>query len=382
MNTNMNTKTNIPNNSYLLIDLNTLRRNVHSILAELSQGQELIPVLKDDAYGLGLIPVTKTLCELPEIRMLAVAHVSEGLALRNAGIDREILVMGAALPFQFEAAVEAGLTLACPRLGFADGLSAAAKNIEKKAKIQIKIDTGLHRIGLEPDELDAFAAELMRCREELIVTGAFSHISDMAASTLDQTEYDIFLAALGKLEQAGISILQRHMACSAVLERYTQHEYNMDAVRIGRRLYMDNPDKPDGSIREVASLRSHITQIKQRKAGDSLGYGGAVTLERDSLIATVGIGYGDGLNQALFDIQAPVLVGGKRCRMLTTCMDQCLIDITGLSCEVGDEVTFFGYDRGGVFLSSQEIASLIGSDEGCGLTSALLPRVARIYVDE
>ena len=382
MNANMDTKTNIPNNSYLLIDLNTLRRNAHGILAELSPGQELIPVLKDDAYGLGLIQVAETLCELPEIRMLAVAHVSEGLALRNAGIDKEILVMGAALPFQFEAAIDAGLTLACPRPGFAEELAATARTMKKKAKIQIKIDTGLHRIGLEPDELDAFAAELMDCREELIVTGAFSHFSDMASPVLDQTEYSAFLSALDKLVRAGIKIPQRHMACSAVLERYAQHDYNMDAVRIGRRLYMDSPDRPDGSIREVASLRSYITQIRQRRAGDRLGYGGTVTLERDTLVATVGIGYGDGLNQALFQIQAPVLVSGKRCRMLTTCMDQCMIDITGLSCQVGDEVTFFGYDQNGVFLSSQEIASLIGGDEGCGLTSALLPRVARIYVDE
>ena len=376
----MNMKMNIQNNSYLLVRLDTLRQNARTILTGLPDGTELIPVLKDDAYGLGLVPVARALCKLPEISMLAVAHVSEGLALRAAGIDREVLVMGAALPWQMGAAVSAGLTLACPRLGFASELAAAAKAAGKKAKIQIKIDTGLHRIGLEPEELEAFAQELAGCAESLDITGAFSHFSDVTDEALDEAEFAAFLSALRKLEAAGLRIPRRHIACSAASERFPQ--YQLDAVRCGRRLYMDSPDRPDGSIREIASWRSYITQIRPRRKGDRLGYGGACTLERDSLVATVGVGYGDGLNQKLFPIQAPVLVSGKRCRMLAVCMDQCMIDVTGLSCKVGDEVTFFGYDQTGSFLSSQEIAGLIGGDEGCGLTSALTPRVARIYVGD
>ena len=102
----MNNEVNISNfNSYLLVDRALLRENVRTILAGLGRDTELIPVLKDDAYGLGLVPVARTLCENPAIRTLAVAHVSEGLQLREAGIDREILVMGGALPFQLRAAV-------------------------------------------------------------------------------------------------------------------------------------------------------------------------------------------------------------------------------------------------------------------------------------
>mgnify|MGYP000850126752 FL=1 len=119
--------------------------------------------------------------------------------------------------------------------------------------------------------------------------------------------------------------------------------------------------------------------VHPRRAGEQIGYGGAVTLAHDALIATVGVGYGDGLNPALASAKAPVLIGGKRCTLLACCMDQCLIDVTGTDCRPGDEVVFFGYDRFGNCLPSQEVALLIGGDEGCGLTAALSPRVVRAY---
>jgi len=375
----LNIKMNIQNNSYLLVDLDTVRANARVIMRELGPATALIPVLKDDAYGLGLVPVARALCAMPEIRTLAVAHVSEGLALREAGIDREVLVMGGALPFQLEAAVRADLTLACGHLGFLTGAAEAAARLQKQARVQIKIDTGLHRIGFEPEELKALCAEINACGDRVRVTGVFSHFSDVSDPVLNEKEYALFLRAVDTLEKAGVEIPLRHMACSASSECWPQ--YNLDAVRCGRRLYMDRPGAQGGEIREAASWRAYITQVKKRGKGEKLGYGGAVTLERDSLVATVGVGYGDGLNQALFAVGGPVLVGGQRCRMLACCMDQCMVDVTGLPVSVGDEVTFFGYDAAGNFLSSQEVSALVNRDEGCGLTSALSPRVARVYIE-
>jgi len=373
----MNQKMNMQNNSYLLVDRAVLLHNARVILGGLRPGAQLIPVLKDDAYGLGAVPVAKALCTLPEIRTIAVAHVSEGLELRAAGIGTELVVMGGALPFQLEAAVEAELTLACGHPGFLSALAAAAEACGKRARVQLKLDTGLHRIGFEGGELAALAEELRRCGARVDITGAFSHFSDTADPERCAREYSLFLALVEALERAGVRVPMKHMACSASSERWPQ--YDLDAVRCGRRLYMDRPDAPTGEIREAVSWRAFITQVKQRRQGDRLGYGGAVTLARDSLIATVGVGYGDGLNQALFAVRAPVLVGGKRCKMLACCMDQCMIDVTGLRPRVGDEVTFFGFDGAGGFLSSQEVAALINRDEGCGLTAALSPRVARVY---
>ena len=164
-------------NSYLLVNRGFLRQNAQTVISRLGRDTSLIPVLKDDAYGLGLVPVAQALCDNPAIRTIAVAHVSEGLELREAGIDREILVMGGALPFQMEAAVEAELTLACGHAGFMTELSAVAARIGKRAKGQIKIDTGLHRIGFEPKELAGLIGELHHCGEQLEITGVFSHFS-------------------------------------------------------------------------------------------------------------------------------------------------------------------------------------------------------------
>lgn len=169
-----------------------------------------------------------------------------------------------------------------------------------------------------------------------------------------------------------------HISASESSELFPQ--YALDAVRIGRRLYMDHPKKPLGNIQEVVSWRSYLTNVKQRRAGDSLAYFGKYVLDKDTVVATVGVGYGDGLNEKLVACHAPVLVGGKRCPLLACCMDQCFVDVTGVEdAKVGDEITFFGYDSVGNFLSSQETANLIGDDEGCGLTSALMHRVARVF---
>ncbi|MBR4579584.1 MAG: alanine racemase [Oscillospiraceae bacterium] len=362
-------------NSYLSVDTAILRENVRRILEKVPQ---LIPVIKDDAYGLGLVPIAGILCGFEEIRTLAVAHVSEGLALRRAGIDREVLVMGGVLPFQEAALVEAGLTAAVSRPGMVTELAALAREQGRRCRVQIKIDTGLHRIGLAVEELDGLIRELDTAGEWVEITGAFSHFSAAEDLARDTEEYGLFLAGVRKLESAGFSIPLRHMACSATSEYWQQ--FDLDAVRCGRRMYMDNPIRPDGTVTECVSWRSYITHIAHRRAGERIGYGSGRILLRDSVIATLGVGYGDGLNQALFAVDGPVLIGGQRCTLLSCCMDQCMADVTGVDCAVGDEATFFGTDGRGNFLSAQEVASLVGGDEGCGLTSALSPRVARLYI--
>ena len=142
-------------------------------------------------------------------------------------------------------------------------------------------------------------------------------------------------------------------------------------MRIGRGLYMDAPQGARHGIDEAVTWRTYVTAVKRRRAGDTLGYGGAYILPHDADIATIGVGYGDG--------HAPVLVNGRECPLLACCMDQAFADVTGAGCHVGDSVTIFGYDEGGRLLASQAQALLIGGDEGCGLTAALSPRVARVY---
>ena len=368
---------NIMNNSYLYIDTDKLRKNIRTILNTLPDGAQLIPVLKDDAYGLGAAHIARTAAEFEEIDCAAVAHVSEGLSLRASGWTRDILVMSSALPFQLPAAVETGLTLACASTNFARTLDNCARGLGLRARVHIKTDTGLHRIGVEPGvELGALIAAL-GAAESIDVCGVFSHFADTDDAALTARQFARFESAAEQLAAAGYVGLMRHISSSAAHEQYPQ--YALDAVRIGRGLYMDAPRGAQHGIEEIATWRTYVTAVKRRRAGDTLGYGGAYTLTHDADIATLGVGYGDGLQSALCAAHAPVLINGRECPLLACCMDQAFADVTGADCRVDDSVTIFGYDEGGRLLSSQAQALLIGGDEGCGLTSALSPRVARVY---
>lgn len=141
---------------------------------------------------------------------------------------------------------------------------------------------------------------------------------------------------------------------------------------------MDAQDGPVGDIREVASWRASIVGLRQYPAGTRLGYGQGVILEKDTRVAMVNVGYGDGLNHRVAR-GGPALVEGQTAYFLGCCMDQSFLDVGQIPCEVGSEVTLFGYDGRGNFLPSQEVARLC-DDEGCGLTAALGHRVARIYL--
>jgi|MucameStandDraft_1065616.scaffolds.fasta_scaffold09219_5 alanine racemase len=368
-------------NSYLLVDLDRMRQNVDYLLGELPRGVQLVPVLKDDAYGLGLLPVAKTLLEFPAIRTLAVAHVSEGVALRRAGVDQktEILVMGGIPNRLLRPAVDYELTAAVGRLGLAHDLAHLAAKLGTTARIQVKIETGLHRTGLLPgEELSLFLQEFSRCQRLLRITGAFTHFAYLSDKKRTQKQFEDYLAGTVQLEEGGLTLPMCHIAASAATELYPQ--YHLNAVRIGRRLNWDHPTQPTGKIQETATWRTYITNIRHLDKGELVGYNGACRLERDTAVATIGVGYGDGLSQEIVQKHGPVLVCGQRVPLLACCMDQAMIDVTGLPCHVDDEVTLFGWDRHGHFLSSQEVSLLAGDSEGCGLTSALSPRVARVYV--
>ncbi|MBP3539592.1 MAG: alanine racemase, partial [Oscillospiraceae bacterium] len=169
---------NIMNNSYVETDMNIYRQNMNIILSSLPEGCTLIPVLKCNAYGLGMTELAKPAAELARVSYIAVSHVAEGLELRAAGIEKDILVMSSALPSQLAAAVLAHLTLAARSADFVRALDAAAGSLGMAAKVHIKIDTGLHRIGAEPGaELDELISALRSCKH-VEATGVFSHFAD------------------------------------------------------------------------------------------------------------------------------------------------------------------------------------------------------------
>lgn len=365
------------NNSYLILDAAALRDNVRALREELGTAA-LVPVIKDNAYGLGAAAVARILSGCG-VDTFAVSHVSEGLELREAGIGGAIWLLSIPLDRQLLPAAEAGLI---PPLGSFRQfplLRQAAETLGRPIPVQLKLDTGLHRIGFTEDELPALLSSLHAHAPWLNIVGTFSHFSDDTVETMDR-QFALFERMTAALRAEGIDPGLRHISSSASLE--ADAKYSLDAVRVGRRLYMDNPDKPTGRIREAASFRAYLTDIRQRRAGDSLAYGDSFHLRADTRVGVLSVGYGDGLDLNLFRCHAPVLIGGRRAGLLACCMDQSFVDLGGIDCEVGDEVTFFGYDSAGHFLSAQEVASAVGANEGCALTGALTPRVARKTVNE
>jgi alanine racemase len=156
-----------------------------------------------------------------------------------------------------------------------------------------------------------------------------------------------------------------------------------NAVRIGRRLYMDNQAEPltpgtPGAVQEACSWRASVTNLRVVEAGDTVGYDAAWTAPRRTRVATVCVGYGDGLYYPLAEAGGPLLVGEQRARLLATCMDQCFVDVTDIPCRAGDEVTFFGQSSGGAAMPIQELGKFMHV-EGVYFYSFLSPRVARVY---
>lgn len=366
-------------NSVLYINMGQLRRNAEAILQELD-GAQLIPVLKGNAYGLGQEEVGAALAAIPEIRTMAVAQVSEGAALRRAGVKQDILVLGGVPVRLLAPAVELGLTLTVGRPGLLPLLAELGRAQGRPVQVQIKVETGLHRYGLTPGaELDGLLAEWREHAPWIRVTGAFTHFADLGDPARTEEQFQTYLRGVAQLERGGMEIPMRHVSASAASEYAPQ--YRLDGVRIGRRLYMDHPTAPLGTVREVCSWRAWVTRVRPLRAGDALGYGGNVRMPRDGMAATISVGYGDGLDPELVRVGGPVLIGGQRTRLLACCMDQTVVDVTGIPCAVDDEVTLLGGDGRGNWLSAQEVSLLIGEDEGCGLTSRLSGRVGRVYLE-
>jgi alanine racemase len=374
-------------NSVLTVDLSNIAANAQNILRSLAPGTKIIPVLKADAYGFGAIAVYRALRSAIDFDTVAVAHVSEAVALRDNGCDTDILLLGGVLRGGEETIVANNITPAVfsPETVRAIADETARQNREAYP-VQIKLDTGLARFGARTAaQLDALA-DTLKSSPRLRVTGAYAHVS--LSVTVDpvaaERELELFLSAVSRLEARGITIPTRHLAASALSEWYpTAH---LDAVRIGRRLYMEPPpfhDAPpmSGDIAEAASWRGSVLNVINLKRGESAGYGGTVTAERDMTIAILSAGYGDGALDALARVKAPVLINGVRARLVASYMDSCVADVTGLPCAYGDEVVFFGKSQHGASLSIRETAASI-NEEGVYLTSRLSQRVERVYFAE
>ena len=380
--------------TYAEIDLGALKYNYKIMRGLISEYSQTICVLKADAYGHGAKNCCRALLE-EGCRYFAVSSIEEAIDIREVCHEfrthAEILILGYTLPSQAALLAKHDIITSLPSAAYARELATEAKKAGISVRCQIKLDTGMNRIGFaakSDKEIEKTVAEIAEIfsSPSLDVCGMFTHLAK-ADEALDEelphlptdTQVTRFIKTDKKLCEAGIDVGFRHVCNSAAAMRFP--EYHFDACRLGITLYGTHSSRfvDRFSLRPVMRLCTIISHIHTLTAGESVSYGGTYTAKEDREVATLPIGYADGFvrdySSAFVSVEtksgtfkAPIL--GR------ICMDQCMIDITGSDAQVGDRVVIFGNDNSELS-SLAQMADTIEYECLCLVTS----RVPRIYFE-
>lgn len=357
------------------IDLDAIRQNLTAIRRHISPASKLCAVVKANAYGHGAIDVSKVAVEVGA-DFLAVATVDEGLELRRAGFALPILILGLIPKTAAEIVVANDLTATVADFALAEKISTAAVKLNRRAKIHLKLETGMGRIGAAADEAVALAEKISRL-PNIELEGMFSHFADADNDdrTFTNQQLKIFSDVAKKI-RAAVPIKICHIAESAAaLDIPAAH---LDMVRAGIITYGLYPApnvRRTIELQPAMKLVARIVQLKKISAGTSIGYGREFVAARESLIATLPLGYADGYIRAYKNFHADV--GGKLAPIAgRICMDQTMVDVTGLDVHVGDEVILFGSD----LISIDDAANHLGTinyEVTCLISSRVPREIAR-----
>jgi Alr-MurF fusion protein len=364
--------------TYCEVDLSAIRHNLKRLGEYAGHGVRLMPAVKANAYGHGLVEVARAAVEAGAT-WLAVASPNEGLVLRHAGLAADILVLGMTPPLQAEAAVAHHLSLAVYDADLAEAYAAAGRALGRRARLHVKIDTGMARLGV-PAEAGVAFTRAMQGLNGVHVEGLFTHFAtaDSADQTFAREQLGRFKEVLATLEAAGARPPLVHAANSAAILALPEAAFDM--VRPGIALYgLDPSDEvpapPD--FRPALAWKSSVAQVKTLPPGRSVGYGRAYFTRGDEQIVTVPSGYADGLRRS-----APneALLAGRRVPVVgRVCMDQAMLDATGLpGVRPGDEVVWIG-QQGQQAITAGEVArrwGTISHEVVCGIAA----RVPRTFV--
>lgn len=362
----------------LEVNLDAMVKNYNYFRQNLPAGTGIVCMVKASGYGAGSYEIAKTLQDAGAA-YLAVAVLDEGIDLRRNGITMPIMVMNPKVAnyksmffnhlepeiYSFEM--------------LEDVIREAGKNGISNYPIHIKLDTGMHRMGFIEEELPALM-DLLESQDRVVAKSVFSHLA--TADCPDMNDYtELQLGRFARytdymLSRSSRPIL-RHVLNSAGILRYPQYHYDM--ARLGIGLYGANtlPPEMEKPLEVVSTLRTMIIAVREWKAGETIGYGRRGVLKRDSRIATIPIGYADGMNRHFGNGRVSVIVNGKEAPTVgNICMDACMIDVTGIDCRVGDSVEIFGRQAG-----VQRLADVLDTIPYEVLTS-VSPRVRRVYYRE
>ncbi len=362
----------------VIVDLEALAHNFQEIRRWVHPAG-VMAVLKANAYGHGLVPVARLLAHLGA-DYLGVAVLEEGILLRRAGIRTPILVLGGVLGSRIPLFLKYDLTLTASSMETLRQISEAAGALGRRARVHLKIDTGMERIGVHAENAERFLEEAVRCRH-IHLEGIYSHFAnaDLPDPALTRWQWDRFQEVLGFFERHSLPMPLRHIANSAALVRFP--ETHLDLVRPGILLYGVYPSEAVPrrlSVRPAITWKTRVVYLKVVPQGRGVSYGWTWRAPRATRVATLPVGYGDGYFRALSN-RAQVLLRGRRHPQVgTICMDQMMVQVEQeVPVAVGDEVVLIGC-QGPACIPVEEVARWAGTIPYEVLTS-INTRVPRVY---
>ena len=370
------------NRVYATVDLDAVVSNMKSMREALPATTGIMGVVKADGYGHGAVPVARAMD--PYVEGYAVSNIDEGISLRRHGIKKPILILGVTHSQRFEDLLRYDIQPAMFRLKEAKELSELAAEQGKKAKIHLALDTGMSRIGMQPDRESAKEAAQMAALYGIELEGLFTHFAraDEADKSFYQTQFERYQEFLSYLKEYGVTIPVRHCSNSAgIVENLDSNQ--MDMVRAGICIYglypSDEVDRNRVKLTPAMEIKSFITYIKEIAPGTPVSYGSTFVSEHAMRVATIPTGYADGYNRGLSN-RGSVRIRGKRAKILgRICMDQFMVDVTDIpEAEEDDEVTLIGKD-GEDEITVEEMAACFGGFH-YEIICDIGKRVPRVYI--
>lgn len=361
--------------AWLEVDLNAIERNIAVIRSWLNPGSRLMAVVKSDAYGHGATGVADVLAACGA-QWLGVASVDEGCQLRQAGVKLPILLLSPCPSWALPTALEANLSLTVTSSLQIEDIESICKRYELNANIHLKVDSGMHRLGVKPEKIGELLEKLNGSRA-LKLEGVFSHLAkaDEEEYTLFQTS--VFEKAVLQVKKAGFKPELVHIASGEAARRFPQTHFDM--VRVGLYLYGLEPRKVSELVMPAMSVRARINQIQDIDEYESVGYNLTWTSSKPTRVASCPVGYADGIDRRLSNRLRGLLAGKEVRQIGLISMDQMLFDVSDVpEAQEGDVLTLIGSDGQGGQLYLADWANTLDSIT-YELACRLRARMPRMY---
>lgn len=366
--------------THAVIDLDAITENIRRIRQRIGPRVKLLAVVKADAYGHGMIHTART-AVAAGVDQFGVANLDEGRALRQAGVDTPVLVMGASLAEQVSELIHYRLTPMVCAIDLAQALATQARSNGIRHPVHIKVDVGMGRLGVPLDQAVPFIREVNRCAG-LFVEGLFTHFpcADEADKSVTRAQTTAFRILLGELDHLKIRPPVAHAANSGALLDHPDSHFDM--VRPGLILYGYYPSKAASRtipFQPSLTWKTRVVFLKKVPAGTGLSYGLTYVTPRETVVATLPVGYEDGYVRALSN-RGSVLIAGKRAPVIgRVCMDQIMVDVTAIpDVTVGDEVILIGRQKNAQ-ISVETFAERLGTVPN-EIVCQIDKRVPRVYL--